>query len=391
METDVALRELREEALLRAPCPGCGAQLIFRAETQQLGCMHCSTTQELTFSRNKLQENSLEGLLINGELNPSMVAEQQLFRCPGCGARTRISADKPTLSCGFCGARAINPEAQRTRLIEPVGVLPFKLNRTQATDAYQRWVGSSWLAPNDLKSGAALDNRHGTYLPFWTFDAQAESDWEGERGRQYSVSVSSTDSKGNSVTRQEPRIDWTYHSGHHSKFYDDVLTLASRSLSVEQKYVDEVLNYKTSEVVDYDPRVLLGWEAEVYAIDLAEGLELGRATIHQREKEACSRLLGGDVQRGLQVSTTLSAESFKHVLLPLWVCAYVYRGKVYHFLVNGQTGKVSGKRPVSVWKVALLVLLGLVVVGLLTYFKQWGILLRIALILFSGLGESHHH
>jgi len=117
--TEATLRQLREKDLLRAPCPGCGSQMAFQADTQQLGCGHCGATQALTFSRNRLGENRLDGLLVDNELNPALLTEQQLFSCPSCGARTRVAADQPTLNCGFCGSRAINPEAQRTRLIEP--------------------------------------------------------------------------------------------------------------------------------------------------------------------------------------------------------------------------------------------------------------------------------
>ena len=72
----------------------------------------------------------------------------------------------------------------------------------------------------------------------------------------------------------------------------------------------------------------------------------------------------------LKVATTLTNESFKHLLLPLWLCAYTYRSKLYHFLVNGQKGRVSGSRPVSFWKVVLLVLLWLLVAGVAFYI--WG-------------------
>jgi len=365
--TEATLRQLQATDLLRAPCPGCGSQLVFQADTQKLGCNHCGATEALAFSRNRLGENRLDGVLVNNELNPNLLVEQQLFNCPSCGARTRVAADRPTLSCGFCGSRAINPEAQRTRLIEPAGLLPFRLSRAAATDRFRAWIGTSWLAPNDLAKAANLDNLHGMYLPFWTFDAQAYSEWNGERGDYYYVTVSSTDSKGRTVTRQEQRTRWTYQSGTHQHFYDDVLTLASRSLQQQQQHVGEVLNYNLQEVVDYDPRVLLGWEAEVYAIDLAEGLEQARATVREHEETACSALLGGDTQRGLQVHTAFSNESFKHLLLPLWLCAYTYRGKLYHFLVNGQTGTVSGSRPVSFWKVLLLVLFGLLVAGVALY------------------------
>ena len=71
----------------------------------------------------------------------------------------------------------------------------------------------------------------------------------------------------------------------------------------------------------------------------------------------------GDVQRVGQVDTEFSAETFKHILLPVWMAAYRYGGKSYRFLVNGQTGEVQGERPWSVWKIAFAVAL-LVIVGL---------------------------
>ena len=42
-------------------------------------------------------------------------------------------------------------------------------------------------------------------------------------------------------------------------------------------------------------------------------------------------------------------------LLPVWMAAYRYNGKAYRFIVNGQTGKVQGERPWSVWKITLAV------------------------------------
>ena len=253
-------------------------------------------------------------------------------------------------------------------------MLPFRVGRAAATTNFQGWIGEGWLAPNDLKAGAVLDNLHGIYLPFWTFDAQAHSDWQGERGDHYYETESYTDSEGRRATRQVQRTRWSYRSGEHDRFYDDVLLPASRSLAQQKqdKHLTEVQNYQLAEVVDYDPRVLLGWEAEVYSIDLHEGLALARTRIREHEHSACERLLGGDEQRGLRVETTLSEESFKHLLLPLWLCAYTYKGQLYHFLINGQTGQVSGSRPTSWWKVALLVLLGLVLAAGAFYLWQHG-------------------
>ena len=48
-----------------------------------------------------------------------------------------------------------------------------------------------------------------------------------------------------------------------------------------------------------------------------------------------------------------SDRTFKHVLLPSWLGAYLFRGKSYHLCVNARTGAVQGERPYSWVKIAL--------------------------------------
>ena len=62
--------------------------------------------------------------------------------------------------------------------------------------------------------------------------------------------------------------------------------------------------------------------------------------------------------------------TFKHALLPLWVGTYEYLGKHYQLLVNGQTGKVGGKKPTDKTKLTLFVagvVLVIVIILLGTY------------------------
>ena len=78
--------------------------------------------------------------------------------------------------------------------------------------------------------------------------------------------------------------------------------------------------------------------------------------------------IGGDRQRIHNVQTAVSDVTFKHILLPVWLAAYKYRGKTYRFVVNGQTGRVQGERPWSAWKITFAVILGLIVAGIAGYF-----------------------
>jgi hypothetical protein len=66
--------------------------------------------------------------------------------------------------------------------------------------------------------------------------------------------------------------------------------------------------------------------------------------------------IGGDEQRIERLSTRYTAVTFKHLLLPVYVGAYHFNGKLYQVVVNGRTGEVQGERPYSFWKIALFVL-----------------------------------
>jgi hypothetical protein len=68
------------------------------------------------------------------------------------------------------------------------------------------------------------------------------------------------------------------------------------------------------------------------------------------------------------VQTVVSDVTFKHILLPIWLAAYKYRGKTYRFVVNGRTGKVQGERPWSAWKIALALIALAIVGGVVGYF-----------------------
>lgn len=129
-----------------------------------------------------------------------------------------------------------------------------------------------------------------------------------------------------------------------------------------QDEYESVFPYQLEELVNFDPRYLSGWKADVYDIAVHEGYEKAEDIMKNAIHDACADLCRIDTYRGLEVQTSYSNQSYKHVLLPLWLCSYVYGKKTWHFLINGQTGKIHGKKPVSAIKVVLLVLLVLIVV-----------------------------
>jgi len=106
----------------------------------------------------------------------------------------------------------------------------------------------------------------------------------------------------------------------------------------------------------YEPAYLAGFRAQRYQIELAEGFEKAKLVIQQEIDASVRQDIGGDEQRVSSISTTYSNIFFLHLLLPVWIGAYRFQGKVYHVVVNARSGEVQGERPYSKWKIASLVL-----------------------------------
>ena len=75
---------------------------------------------------------------------------------------------------------------------------------------------------------------------------------------------------------------------------------------------------------------------------------------------------------GVKVKTVYRNITYKYLMLPVWMSSFVYKGKVYQFMVNGRTGKVSGKAPISPLRVAIAILIGIAVIGLLAVLVMGG-------------------
>ena len=84
------------------------------------------------------------------------------------------------------------------------------------------------------------------------------------------------------------------------------------------------------------------------------------------------RDIGGDQQRIGEIRTEVGALTFKHVLTPVWLAAFRYRGRVFRFVVNGRTGSVEGERPWSTVKIALAILVGLAIAVAIAFLQIRG-------------------
>jgi predicted RNA-binding Zn-ribbon protein involved in translation (DUF1610 family) len=351
----------------RFPCDTCGSDLRFDPGAGDLVCDHCGNHEAIEgsgFWNAPIKELDLRAGL-SADLAAADMEETRVTECPNCAAQVEITDAAHATECPFC-ATPVVVDTGTNRHIKPRAVLPFALAEDTARDAMKDWLGSLWFAPNGLQDYARKGRRmQGIYVPYWTFDAETKSRYSGQRGTVYYVTQTVT-RNGKRETRQVPKVRWRPASGRVARFFDDVLVLASTSLP--KRYTDALEPWDLSALEPYAPEYLAGFRAEAYGISLEDGFTEARAHMDRVIERDVKFDIGGDRQRIHNIDTDLSALTFKHILLPVWLAAYKYRGTTYRFVVNGRTGRVQGERPYSALKITFAVILGAIAAGAIGYF-----------------------
>lgn len=356
------------------PCESCGADLRFAPGQTRLVCDHCGHVQDIPETapadRRGMGELDLRAAL-DDRLPASACERVRTTPCPSCGALVEFQGAIHATECPFCATPVVVGTGE-TRLIKPQAVIPFHLTEREARQAMVDWLGRLWFAPNGLvqyaRKGRALS---GIYVPYWTFDAATRSRYTGQRGDAYYTTRTVTvqvNGRPQRRTEQVRQIRWTPVSGRVARDFDDVLVLASQSLP--HRYTEALEPWDLSALTPYRPDWLAGFTAEGYTVDLPAGWQRGQEIMARTIRGDVARAIGGDEQRIGRVETSYDRETFKHVLLPVWMAAYRYNGKSYRFVVNGQTGRVQGERPWSAWKIAFAVLLALIAAGIAALITQ---------------------
>lgn len=356
------VQEVPQETWQSFECPNCGASLVYGADLEKLVCGYCDTTHEVEAvaeASAHTGETPLEDLL---DLKLAPAEPEKMLECEQCGACITVSGTRSAGHCSFCASELVKERESDSERVMPTALIPFKIDREAASKAYRKWLASLWLRPNDLTRSARVAALEGVYAPFWTFDVASESRWTAESGTTYYETETYRDAQGKRQTRTVAHTNWKPARGSRRGEYDDVLVSGSRGLDKEMLSELEPFHTVTS-LKPYQPEFLAGWSAEQCAVSAQEAWAEARQRVRDSEYSKCGQEVPGDRHRHLQVSTRLSDMTGRHILLPVWIAAYRYGDKTFHFLVNGETGEVSGQAPYSLIKQILLALFLLVVLG----------------------------
>ena len=358
-------------------CKQCGASLVFAPSVQSQKCEYCGFENKLDTKPDILQENDFQSAIQAISLKKSEKPLTNIeAKCPSCAGKFELKSYQRSTRCPYCNTPVIT-NIDIFYDLHPEGILPFKITKKEANESFRNWIGSLWFAPNDLEKKVLKGEIDGIYIPYWTYDANTVSEYSGQRGDYYYVTVDRDviiDGEYRTVREEERRVRWSMASGRVGRFFDDVLVGASKS--IPRTIMDSLSPWDLENIVEFDEKFLSGFRSQTYQVALDEGFKIAKQMMDVVIRDDVRADIGGDLQRIDFLKTYYYDTKFKYILLPIYVINFKYNDKEYYFAINARNGKVSGKRPYSYFKIAFLVITILIILAGIFYYDDNQVLIN---------------
>jgi hypothetical protein len=288
--------------------------------------------------------------------------------CTGCGARLVFEGAVLSGTCSYCDS----PMVDEPRALPSFdAVVPFRVPQRGAIEQLRTYLDTRRWAPASLRAVRVhARGLRGVLVPFWVYEGVVRSEYRAKVGLHWYRTEKYEDREGKKQTRVVRETEWFPLRGSAARQVEDHVVSASVGLPEPEALALAPFDLGWSS--SYDPRLLSGFEAELPTIDESEAERTAVDELREAEAARILReLLPGDVNRVDAIDSRIEVASRRLVLLPVWVATYRQGDVVLRLLVNGQTGKVVGRVPVSKAKIAALVLGVLLLGGLLALLMWW--------------------
>lgn len=348
----------RETVIVK--CDNCGANMVFDPATQMLKCPHCESAKDFKKGEN-FQELDILTAFSQGE---EWKDDSSVYRCENCGAVVVLKMGETATKCPYCETSHV-VKSNEIAGLKPNALYPFTVTTESARENAKKYVKSRWFAPKKFKKNLLADNFKGVFQPGFTFDSTTQSSYVGKIGKRHTRVVGSGKNR-----RTQTYIVWRSISGTHLDDFNDVLINGDSTYS--QTTLNKIMPYSESNLKEYSNDYLTGYMAKRSNRDIKDCWVDAKSQMDEVIKRHILSKYNYDVISYINVSTTHSNVTYKYVLIPIYLLNYRYNKKLYTMHINGNTGKVTGKTPVSPWKVLLAVGIGLAIFCLIALAFTYG-------------------
>jgi len=263
-----------------------------------------------------------------------------LAQCPNCGGEVPVEEHTSATRCPYCDSYLIFEERVEG-VFAPKMMIPFQLGKEACKQFIREKFKKCLFAPSDFLSEVQLNSTEGVYVPYWFYDYDTDCFFRGEGTKirtWRSGNIQHTETSIYAIRREMDINFQRIPVDASEKMPDDVMDL--------------IAPFRYDQLTGFSPEYLSGFYGEKYNMD--SGAVENRANAMMKEDAA--KLLkesyaGYSTVRTERQDIVVRDSHAEYGLLPVWKYIYHYGGQDYPFYVNGQTGKIVGKAPVSAVKV----------------------------------------
>ncbi len=291
--------------------------------------------------------------------------DAQQYVCQKCGAALIAHKDTVVHFCVFCDSPHIKAE-RLNEFRKPDGVIPFKVGRDESVSAFYKWCKNGRFAPISLVKDSRVEKMTGLYVPFMLFDCDVDMNISAETntvsyihsGGRKSSHITKTTSFYKLIRKNKTRWEKIPFDG---------------AIAVDDALMEDIEPFDYSAIEKFEMKHLEGF--------LADQFDESTGTLEEKLKKRldqyCRTFFESTVSQYSEISNIADQSVYhkpisRYTLFPVWMLNYKYLGKNYTFAMNGQTGKVAGKPPVSIGKIIFLGIVSLPVIAFIfRYIGQW--------------------
>ena len=263
------------------------------------------------------------------------------YKCPSCGSDMQFDTASGKLSCDSCGHKD-DIELLSEDLIQEV------FSEDEAKEYNCNNCGGTVITDPDTTAtncsfcGASVvlnDRLSGTLMPAKDLESNAKVRAKATKMRYYS------------------RGDYDYTETKHYEVYRDVdvghlKVPVDASEKMNDEIMDKVEPYNYSELKEFKTPYLAGYLAEKYNYDATELFPRVQTKVNAYvESYVSSTITGYSSVNYFEKQIDTQKRKSYYALFPIWMVYYDFDKTQHTFAMNGQTGKIVGKPPISKGKV----------------------------------------
>lgn len=324
-------------------CPACGGALEFNSELQKMKCPYCGSEYEMDvikaldadladMDHNDMSWQTPDMAEWSGEAAEGMHS----YVCKSCGGEIIGDDSLAATTCPFCGNPVVLMHQFAGQLL-PNCIIPFKLDKKAAMEAYRKHIKGKLLLPKLFSQQNHIDEIKGVYVPFWLFDAYVDASLLYEATRVRTWSDSSYD-----------YTETSYYSIKRAGSISFNNVPVDGSTKIPDDITESIEPFDMSEAVDFQTAYLSGYLADKYDVSSDESITRANERITTSTIDNFAKTVTGYATvTNKGKSLNLKNGESRYVLLPVWLLNTTYKGKKYTFAMNGQTGKLVGNLPMD--------------------------------------------